>query len=85
MRGVGLEFGGSMLSSGALGAGRWLWRSRCAIRAWSADTVLLLAAVGVLLGEWLGPGALRRALARAGEIKPEVPPESAQPTLPSEA
>jgi len=83
-RGVGLEFGGSMLSCGALGLAVALAFS---VRhpGVVADTVLLLASVGVLLGEWLGPGALRRALARAGEIKPEVPPEGAQPTLPSEA
>jgi len=84
VNGVGLEFGGSMLSCGALGLAVAL---AFAVRhpGVVADTVLLLASVGVLLGEWLGPGALRRALARAGEIKPEVPPESAQPTLPSEA
>jgi hypothetical protein len=82
--GVGLEFGGSMLSCGALGVAVALAFS---VRhpGVVADTVLLLASVSVLLGEWLGPGSLRRALARAGEIKPEVPPSSAQPTLPSEA
>lgn len=84
VRGVGLEFGGGMLSCGALGLAVALALS---VRhpGVVADTVLLLASVSVLVGEWLGPGALRRALARAGEIKPEVPPEGAQPTLPSEA
>jgi hypothetical protein len=84
VRGVGLEFGGSMLSCGALGLAIAL---SFAIRhpGVVADTVLLVASVGVLLGEWLGPGSLRRALARAGEIKPEVPTEGPQPTLPSEA
>lgn len=83
-RGVGLEFGGSMLSCGALGLAVALAFS---VRhpGVVADTVLLLASVGVLLGEWLGPGALRRALARAGEIKPEVPGEGAKPPLPSQA
>ena len=84
IRGVGLEFAGSMLSCGALGLAVALALS---VRhpGVVADTVLLLASVGVLLGEWLGPGALRRALARAGEIK-EVPSQkSAPPTLPSEA
>ena len=82
--GVGLEFGGSMLSSGALGLAVAL---AFAVRhpGVVADTVLLLAAVSVLLGEWLGPAALRRALIRAGEIKPEGPPGEAQPTLPSQA
>ncbi|HYQ30052.1 MAG TPA: potassium transporter Kef [Polyangiaceae bacterium] len=82
-RGVGLEFGGSMLSCGALGLAVALAFS---VRhpGVVADTVLLLASVGVLLGEWLGPGALRRALARAGEIKTEIPAEGAQPTLPSQ-
>jgi hypothetical protein len=84
VKGVGLEFAGSMLSCGALGLAVALTLS---VRhpGVVADTVLLLAAVGVLLGEWLGPGALRRALTRTGEIKPEVPAEGAQPTLPSEA
>jgi hypothetical protein len=84
VRGVGLEFGGSMLSCGALSLAVALALS---VRhpGVVADTVLLLASVSILLGEWLGPGALRRALARAGEIKPEVPSEGAQPTLPSEA
>ena len=84
VRGVGLEFGGSMLSCGALSLAVAL---ALTVRhpGVVADTVLLLASVSILLGEWLGPGALRRALARAGEIKPEVPPEGAQPTLPSEA
>jgi hypothetical protein len=82
--GVGLEFGGSMLSCGALGLAVALALS---VRQPGvlADAVLLLASVSVLLGEWVGPGALRRALARAGEIKPEVPAEDAQKTLPSEA
>lgn len=84
VKGVGLEFGGSMLSCGALGLAIAL---AFAIRhpGVVADTVLLLASVGVLLGEWLGPGSLRRALARAGEIKPEPPPEGSRPSLPSEA
>jgi len=84
VRGVGLEFGGSMLSCGALGLAVAL---AFAVRRPGvvADTVLLLASVGVLLGEWLGPASLRRALARAGEIKPEVPPEGAERSLPSQA
>ena len=84
VRGVGFEFGGSMLSCGALGLAVAL---ALAVRhpGVVADTVLLLASISVLLGEWLGPAALRRGLARAGEIKPEVPAEGAQPTLPSEA
>jgi hypothetical protein len=42
------------------------------------DTLLLLAAISMLLGEWLGPAALRRALTRVGEIAPEEPaPDSA--------
>lgn len=84
VKGVGLEFGGSMLSCGALGVAVAL---AVAIRhpGVVADTLLLLASMGVLLGEWLGPGSLRRALQRAGEIKPEAPPASSQPSLPSEA
>jgi hypothetical protein len=79
VRGVGLEFGASMLSSGALGLAVALSFS---VRhpGHVSDAVLLLAALGVLLGEGLGPGALRRALSRAGEIKPDdVPPELSPP------
>ncbi len=55
VKGLGLEFGGSMLSCGALGLAVALTLS---VRhpGVVADTVLLLASVGVLLGEWLGPG-----------------------------
>jgi hypothetical protein len=85
VRGVGFEFGGSMLSSGALGlalALAFVVRHPGAV----GDAVLLLSAIGVLIGEWLGPGALRRALTRAGEIKPEEPPAAAaDPSLTSEA
>lgn len=79
VRGVGLEFGGSMLSSGALAlalAMAFVVRHPGTV----GDAVLLLAALGVLVGEWLGPGALRRALTRAGEIKPELPPAPADAT-----
>lgn len=85
LSGQGVEFGGGMLSSGALGlavALAFMARHPGA----AADTVMLLAAVGVLIGEWLGPGSLRRALTRAGEIKPEVPPEAPEaPKVTSEA
>lgn len=74
----GLEFGGGMLSSGALGlavALAFMGRHPGA----AADSVMLIAAVGVLLGELLGPGSLRRALFRAGEIKPDAPPSEPEP------
>lgn len=78
-RGVGPEFGASMLSSGALGLSLAL---AFAIRhpGLVGDAVLLFAALAILLGEWLGPGALRRALTRAGEIQlaPELPPSETQ-------
>ena len=80
VRGVGLEFGGSMLSSGALGlalALAFVVRHPGVV----ADSVLLLAALGVLIGEWLGPGALRRALSHAGEIQPEAAVASEPPQL----
>lgn len=83
VRGVGLEFGGSMLSSGALGlavALAFVVRHPGAV----SDAVLLLAALGVLVGEWLGPGALRRALTRAGEIKPDLPAEAEAAQLTSQ-
>ncbi len=78
VRGVGLEFGASMLSSGALGLAVALAFS---VRhpGQVSDAVLLLAALGVLLGESIGPGALRRALTRAGEIKPEPEPSELSP------
>jgi len=77
-RGVGLEFGVSMLSSGALGLAVALAFSLRHPGVVS-DAVLLLAAVGVLIGEWLGPAALRRALTVVGEIQPEEPPPSSRP------
>lgn len=81
-RGQGLELGVSMLSSGALGLAVALAFSLRHPGAVS-DAVLLLAAVGVLIGEWLGPAALRRALTLAGEIKPEEPPPSTREERPS--
>jgi hypothetical protein len=78
VRAVGLEFGVSMLSSGALGLAVAL---AVAVRhpGQVSDAVLLLAALGVLVGEGLGPAALRRALTRAGEIKPEAAAELSPP------
>jgi hypothetical protein len=84
VRGSGLEFGGSMLSCGALALAVAL-AFRIRHPGVVADTLLLLACVGVLFGEWLGPASLRRALTQAGEIKPEAPPPSADASLPSEA
>jgi hypothetical protein len=85
VRGVGFEFGGSMLSSGALGlavALAFVVRHPGAV----SDAVLLLAALGVLIGESLGPAALRRALSRAGEIKAELQaPQAEAPDLASES
>ncbi|HEX3776704.1 MAG TPA: potassium transporter Kef [Polyangiaceae bacterium] len=81
-RGVGLEFGVGMLSAGALGLAIAL---AFAVRHPGAvsDALLLLAALGVLIGEWLGPAALRRALTLVGEIKPEEPsPPPARPEAP---
>ena len=84
VRNSGSEFGLSMLSSGALGLAVAL---AFAVRhpGQVSDSVLLLAALGVLLGEWLGPAALRRALTRVGEIKPDPAPEPAPPNLESRA
>jgi len=80
-RGQGLEFGVGMLSSGALGlavALGFVVRHPGTV----SDAVLLLAALGVLIGEWLGPAALRRALTLAGEIKAEEPAaEAGHPSL----
>jgi hypothetical protein len=77
-RDVGVELGFSMLSSGALGLAVALAFS---VRhpGQVSDAVLLLAALGVLLGESLGPSALRRALTRVGEIIPELKPASVPP------
>jgi hypothetical protein len=78
VRGVGLEFGASMLSSGALGIAVALaFAARHPGQV--GDAVLLLAALGVLIGEGLGPSALRRALSRAGEIPAEATPEPEPP------
>ncbi|HET7538498.1 MAG TPA: potassium transporter Kef [Polyangiaceae bacterium] len=82
VRGSALEFGASMLSSGALALAVALafgLRHPGVV----ADTLLLLAYIGVLFGELLGPASLRRALTQAGEINPEPPPARAESSLPS--
>ena len=78
VHGVGLDFGPIIIYTGALGLAVALAFS---VRhpGSVSDAVLLLAAVGVLLGEGLGPGALRRALIRKDEIRPEAAAEPAPP------
>jgi hypothetical protein len=70
-RGYGSLLGVSMLSSGALSIGAAL---AFAVRypGRISDLVLLLAAGATVLGEVVGPAALRRALDEAGEIFPEA-------------
>lgn len=66
-RPAGVELGMSMLSSGALSVAAGI---AIAVRVHGplGDTVLLLAAAATVLGEFVGPAMLRRALSRAGEL-----------------
>jgi hypothetical protein len=48
----------------------------------ASDAVLLFAVVSTVLGEWVAPAALRRSLARAGELHAV---EHAEPARPADA
>lgn len=66
-RGTGADFGLSMLASGGFTIAAALAFSTRVPGA-ASDAVLLFAVVSTVLGEWIGPAALRRSLARAGEL-----------------
>jgi hypothetical protein len=72
-RSTGTDFGVSMLATGGLTiAAALAFTTR--VPGVASDAVLLFAVVSTVLGELLGPAALRRSLARAGELN-AVPPE----------
>jgi len=66
-RGTGADFGLSMLASGGFTVAAALAFST-RVPGVASDAVLLFAVVSTVLGEWIGPAALRRSLARAGEL-----------------
>jgi len=78
-RGTGADFGMSMLASGGFSVAAALaFTTR--VPGVAADGVLLFAVVSTLLGEWLAPAALRRSLARAGELHVASPDEAGPPS-----
>jgi hypothetical protein len=78
-RGTGADFGLSMLASGGFTIAAALAFST-RVPGVAADAVLLFAVVSTLLGEWLAPAALRRSLARAGELHVADPSELSRPS-----
>jgi hypothetical protein len=75
----GADFGLSMLAAGGFSmAAALAFAAR--IEGQLADAVLLFAALATLLGEWLGPSALRRALERSGELSAVSLDETAPPS-----
>jgi hypothetical protein len=78
-RGTGADFGLSMTASGGFTIAAALAFST-RVPGITADAVLLFAVVSTLLGEWIGPAALRRSLARAGELHVVDPEELGRPS-----
>lgn len=66
-RGTAADFGLSMLASGGFTVAAALAFST-RVPGVASDAVLLFAVVSTVLGEWIGPAALRRSLNRAGEL-----------------
>jgi hypothetical protein len=66
-RPAGIELGMSMLSSGALSLAIAFAIAR-RVPGPVGDAVLLLGAAATVLGEFVGPAMLRRALSRADEL-----------------
>lgn len=66
-RGTGVDFGLSMLASGGFSIAAALAVST-RVPGVASDAVLLFAVASTILGEILGPAALRRSLERAGEL-----------------
>ena len=79
VRGSGPAFGLSMLASGGFTIAAALAFST-RVPGVAADAVLLFAVVSTLLGEGLGPAALRRSLERAGELHAVDPSELGRPS-----
>jgi hypothetical protein len=80
-RGTGEDFGLSMLASGGFTIAAALAFST-RVPGVASDAVLLFAVVSTVLGEWVAPAALRRSLARAGELHAV---EHADPARPGDA
>jgi Kef-type K+ transport system membrane component KefB len=78
-RGTGADFGLSMLASGGFTVAAALAFST-RVPGVASDAVLLFAVVSTVLGEWIGPAALRRSLSRAGELHAAPPEELARPS-----
>jgi hypothetical protein len=78
-RGTGADFGLSMLASGGFSIAAALAFST-RVPGVASDAVLLFAVVSTVLGEWLSPAALRRSLARAGELHVVAPEEAGRPS-----
>jgi hypothetical protein len=78
-RGTGADFGLSMLASGGFSIAAALAFST-RVPGIASDAVLLFAVVSTVLGEWLSPAALRRSLARAGELHVVDPDEIGRPS-----
>jgi hypothetical protein len=78
-RGTGADFGLSMVASGGFTIAVALAFST-RVPGVASDAVLLFAVVSTILGEWLAPAALRRSLARAGELHAVAPEEIGRPS-----
>ncbi len=78
-RGTGADFGVSMLASGGFTIAAALAFST-RVPGVASDAVLLFAVVSTVLGEWLAPAALRRSLARTGELHAVEPDELGRPS-----
>lgn len=83
-RGTGADFGLSMLASGGFTIAAALAFST-RVPGMASDAVLLFAVVSTVLGEWLAPAALRRALGRSGELHVVDPEEAGRPSDAPEA
>jgi Kef-type K+ transport system membrane component KefB len=78
-RGTGIDFGLSMLASGGFSIAAALAVST-RVPGVASDAVLLFAVVSTILGEILGPAALRRSLERARELHVVPEGEIARPS-----
>lgn len=73
-RHTGADFGLSMLASGGFTIAAALALST-RVPGVTSDAVLLFAVISTVLGEWVSPAALRRSLARTGELHAVHPEE----------
>lgn len=78
-RGTGADFGLSMLASGGLTIAAALALATRFPGA-ESDAVLWFAVLSTLLGELLGPAALRRSLGRSGELHAVADEDIARPS-----